>query len=261
MSDQPDLSNFERQELLHRFIEEQKRVSTGQISREFSVSAATARRDLKTLETAGKVQRIRGGALAIQSLPAPPEPPLSLRSAEQADEKRKIGQIAANLINNGETIFLGSGTTVLEVAHSLRNHRDLTVITNSLLVINALVDAPEIKLVGLGGRLRSSELSFIGYLTEQALTEFHVDKVVMGIRAIDIETGLTNDYMDETRTDRIIFDIGKKNILVADHTKCERVSTVFVKPISIIHTFVTDTHTSPDFIEALTAQGIRVLTT
>ncbi len=259
MSDQLALSNIERQERLVRFVEEQERVSVEQICEEFSVSPATARRDLDALAKGGKVQRFRGGALAVQS--APPEPPLSLRSVEQADEKRQMGQIAASLVENGETIFLGSGTTVLEIAHSLRNHRDLTVITNSLLVMNALADMSGIMLVGLGGILRSSELSFIGHLTEQALADFRVDKVIMGIRAIDIETGLTNDYLPETQTDRVIFGIGKKNILVADHTKCERVSTTFVAPISIIDTFVTDRYTSPAFIEALIAQGIRVLTT
>ena len=164
------------------------------------------------------------------------------------------------MVEAGDTIFLGSGTTVLEVARNLRQHRRLTVITNSLPVINILTDVPEINMVCLGGILRRSELSMIGHITEQALAEVVADKVIMGIRALDVERGLTNDYLPETKTDRSILGIGRKVIIVADHTKCGRVSTAFVAPITAIQTLVTDSNTSPDFIGHLTAKGIEVVT-
>src|SRR5262245_32304366 len=102
------LSSYERQQQLLQFIELRQRVSIDQICDQFSVSRATARRDLETLASDGKVRRIHGGAIALHN--APPEPPFSLRSAEQSEEKRRIGQTAASLIADGETIFLGSGT-------------------------------------------------------------------------------------------------------------------------------------------------------
>ena len=73
--------------------------------------------------------------------------------------------------------------------------------------------------------LRDSELSFIGHITEQALAEVRVDKVVMGTRGLSLEHGLTNDYLPETLTDRAILKIGREVIIVADHTKVGRVST------------------------------------
>lgn len=258
MNNHSGLSNVERQEKLALFLQKHQRVSVAQICDEFSISPATARRDLETLERGGKIRRVHGGALAIKS--APPEPPFSLRTVVQAEEKLRIGRAAAALIQEGETVFLGGGTTVLEVAHSLREHRNLTVFTNSLLVMNALADVPGIMLVSLGGILRPSELSFLGHITEQALAEIRVDKVVMGIRAIDIEAGLTNDYLLETQTDRAIFEVGEKVILVADYTKCERISTAFVAPITAIDTFVTDSQAPPDFLSALMDRGIHVLT-
>jgi DeoR/GlpR family transcriptional regulator of sugar metabolism len=251
------LSSYERQQQLLQFIEWQQRVSIDQICNQFSVSRATARRDLEALASTGKVRRIHGGAIAVHN--APPEPPFSLRSSEQIEEKRRIGQAAAGLINDGETIFLGSGTTVLEVANNLFNHHQLTVITNSLLVLNAVSGIEGITVIGLGGILRTSEMSFIGHITEQALAEFRADKVVMGIRAIDLEHGLTNDYLPETQTDRAILKIGRHVILVADHTKCERASTAFVAPVTAMDTFVTDGGASPDFIAKLSAQNIHVL--
>src|SRR5262245_32843186 len=119
MSLELSLSNFERQQQLVRVIQQQKRVSIAQICQMFSISGATARRDLETLAKGGKIRRIHGGAIPLQS--APPEPPLSLRSIDQAEEKSWIGQAAAALIADGETVFLGSGTTVLEVAQHLRD--------------------------------------------------------------------------------------------------------------------------------------------
>ena len=250
-------SSFERQQQLLRLIEERQRVSVAQICGHFSVSTATARRDLEALSGQGKVQRLHGGAIALRR--APVEAPVLQRLASQVEEKQHIGQLAAQLIGDGETVFLGSGTTVLEVARHLRDRRRLTIITNSMLVINTLADVSDVTLVGLGGVLRSNEMSFIGHITEQALTEVRADKVILGIRAIDIEHGLTNEYLPETRTDRAILGIGREVIVVADHTKCGQVSAAFVAPTTAMHTLLTDRETSPEFIAALTGKGIRVL--
>ena len=252
-----NLSGLERQEQLQKFVEENGRITVEQICAQFSVSPATARRDLEALAEQGTVERFHGGAKAAPQ--APPEGPIIQRNAEQADEKQSIGRAAANLINDGETVFLGSGTTVLQVARNLRNHQNLTVITNSLLVLNALVDLPEITLVGLGGMLRPSEMSMIGHITEQALKEVHAHKTVMGIHALDIERGLTNDYMPETLTDRAILDRGGEVIIVADHTKCERVSTVSLAPITVIDKLVTDSNTPPEFVESIRAKDVEVI--
>jgi DeoR/GlpR family transcriptional regulator of sugar metabolism len=257
LSEQAALSTIERQEQVQRYVEQRRRVAIADICGQFGVSMATARRDLEALAERGGIQRVHGGALAIRR--APPELPAIERAAEQAAEKRRIGQAAAALVADGETIFLSSGTTTLEVARSLRGQRRLTLITNSLLALNALADAPEITLVGLGGMLRRSEMSFIGHITEQALAEVRADKVIIGIRAIHPQHGLTNDFLPETMTDRAIMRIAREVIVVADHSKCGRVSAAFVAPLSAIGTLVTDTGAPPEFVEAARAQGVRVL--
>lgn len=258
MQTESALSSLERQQQLLRFIEQRQRITVNQIRDEFSVSLATARRDLESLADQGKVKRVHGGAIAVRR--AAPEPPILQRAAEQADDKARIGRAAADLIADGETVFLGSGTTVLEVARNLHGRKNLTIITNSLLVINALANVPDITVVGLGGVLRHSEMSLIGHIAEQALSELRSDKVIIGIRAIDAERGLTNDYLPETMTDRAILRIGREVIVIADHTKCGVVSTAFVAPLSAIHTLVTDTSAPPGFVKAVSAQGIRLLT-
>lgn len=247
----------ERQKQILSLLTQQGRLSVTEIVRQFSISEATARRDLESLASQGKAQRVHGGVIAVEQ--APPELPILEREGEQSEEKTRIGRAAASLVADKETVFLGSGTTVLEVARNLRDRKNLTVITNSLPVLNMLVGIKEITVISLGGMLRESELSFIGHITEQALAEIRVDKVIMGTRGVSLEHGLTNDYLQETLTDRAIIKSGRQVIIVADHTKVNRVSTVLLAPLKTMNTLVTDAKADKKFIHALKKQEIQVV--
>jgi len=251
------VSGTDRRLQILQLVERQQRISIANICEQYAVSEATARRDLETLAAEGKVQRVHGGAIAL--IQAPPELPILQRQHEQTQEKRSIGQAAAELVRDGETVFLGSGTTVLEASRNLRGRRNLTVITNSLPVVNALAGAEGITVICLGGMLRDSELSFIGHITEQALAEVRADKVLIGTRAISLEHGLTHEYLPETMTDRAILKSGQEIIVLADHTKFGRAAAVLLAPLESIHTIVTDGETPQDFIEAVQERGIRVV--
>jgi len=111
----------------------------------------------------------------------------------------------------------------------------------------------------VGGLLRHSELSMIGHITEQVLRELHADKVIMGMRAIGVQDGLTNDYLPETMTDRAIINFSSEVILVADHTKFGKVSTALVAPVTSVNKIVTDTAAPPEIIEELKELGIEVI--
>jgi len=252
------LSGLERQNQIMQLLARNQRISVTEICETFEVSEATARRDLEALAVQGKLQRVHGGAIPVGR--AAPELPLLERCLEQASEKERIGKAAAAMVNNNETILLGSGTTVLEVAKNIREHKGLTVITNSLPVINTLSGLPEISVIVLGGMLRGSELSFIGHITEQALAEVRAEKVFIGTRAISLDQGLTNDYLQETMTDRAILKAGREVIVVADHSKFGRVAAALLAPIESVHTIVTDEGTQQDFLDAVQERGLRVVT-
>jgi DeoR family transcriptional regulator of aga operon len=247
----------ERQKQILSLLTRQGRLSVAEIVAQFSISEATARRDLESLASQGKAQRVHGGVISMEQ--APPELPVLDRKSEQMDEKARIGRAAAGLVADRETVFLGSGTTVLEVARNLRDRKNLTVITNSLPVLNMLAGLKEITVISLGGMLRESELSFIGYITEQALIEVHADKVFIGTRGVSLEHGLTNDYLPETLTDRAIMKIGREVIIVADYSKVNRVATAFLAPLERMQTFVTDRNVDNKFVQALQKQGIQVV--
>jgi DeoR/GlpR family transcriptional regulator of sugar metabolism len=251
------IPSSERQSQILDLLAQQGSLSVAEIVEQFSISEATARRDLETLAGEGKLQRVHGGA--ISSRQAPPEPPILQRESWQSDEKQRIGRATADLIGDDETIFLGSGTTVLEVARNLKKRKGLTVITNSLPIMNTFSNLPAISVIALGGILRSSELSFIGHITEESMRDLQVDKVIIGIHAISLEHGLTNDYLPETMTDRAILKMGQKVFVVADHTKFGSVSIVHVAAVEKAHTIITDTQVPNEFVESLRARNVEVI--
>ena len=248
----------ERQRYIRRIIEDQGQVSVATLARQFGVAEMTIRRDLRELGAQGIIQRVRGGALLPERQHALIEPPVLERINEEAAAKKRIGQAAAALIAEGETIFLGSGTTTLAVAQALRERRNITVVTNALTVINALTDS-DLTVVVAGGFFRRSELSFIGHITEASIRDLRVDKVIIGMRGIDPEYGLTSDHLQELQTDQAIMRIGNMVIIVADHTKFGRVATSRVAPVTVAKMIITDSEASPAIVATLREMGIEVI--
>jgi DeoR/GlpR family transcriptional regulator of sugar metabolism len=249
--------NTERLQLIERFINERQHVRVAELSKYFAVSEPTIRRDLQKLEEMGQIRRAHGGASAMER--AMLDLPIAQRVVECIEEKRRIGRTAAQLIQDDETIFLGSGTTTLEVARHLHEKKNLTVITNAINVAQCLASNPDINVIITGGVLRHSEFSMIGYIVEQTLKELHADKVIVSMRAVSVNEGLTNHNLLETMTDRKIIQFAREVILVADHSKFDKVSTAVIAPITAVHKVVTDTQTPQETIQSLRARGITVI--
>jgi len=257
MNTNDSLLKAERHEQIQTLVKDRGRVTVPELSERFGVSEATTRRDLEELDQLGKVRRTHGGAVRAEK--APKELPMMQRMGEKPDEKTQIGKAALQLIRDGETIFLGSGTTVIEVARNLPPDIHLVVITNSLPVVNELAAHPGIELIVIGGMLRQSELSMVGHVAEQALREFRADRVFLGMYAIDVGCGFTNDYSPEIMTDRAILGIAPQVIILADHTKFCRVSSMLVAPVSAAQIIITDQVTPVTIVDQLKELGIQVI--
>lgn len=251
-----EMSTIERQDSLLQTLEQRGRLAVADICTLFTVSEATARRDLDTLAREGKIQRFHGGALFVRK--ATPEEPIMERAGAQENEKERIGAAAAQLVADGDTVFLGSGTTVMQVARCLLDKK-ITVITNSLPVVNLFANVPDANLIMIGGLFRASERSFIGHTAETALSDLRADKVIIGSRSISLEHGLTSEYLPETMMDRKILQMGQQIIVVADHTKFGRVSTVHLAPIHKVQVIVTDSKTDPAMLDLLAKKKIAVV--
>lgn len=247
----------ERQKQILEAIRNDRKVTITELSGRFGVSEITARRDLKELEDQGFVERAHGGVVYLSEKPV--EPPIIKRQQEQREAKIKIGKAAAALVEDGESVFISSGSTTMVAARFLKDRAGLTVVTNALSVVNELAPYQDLNVIVLGGMLRPTELSMIGHITQQALREVRVDKVFFGIRGIDLEAGLTNDYMPEILTDRAVLDMGSQVILVADHSKLGRIASAFVAPVNRISTLVTDEKADQDLVDSIRKIGIEVI--
>ena len=245
-----------RQSKIRDLVEEKGQISVTELNAILDVSEATIRRDLEYLAEEGWVVRTHGGALRAE--PAPAEPPIKLRMGENAAEKERIGRLAAGLVREGETIFLGSGSTVSAMIPHLLGLSNLTVISNSLPVINQMARS-QAELIVIGGMFRSSEQSMVGHVAEQAIREFRADHVFMGIRGIDVQHGLTSDFLPEAVTDRAIMGIAPHCVVVADNSKFNRVSSVFLAPVTRAHTIVCDEKVPDLTIMALREAGVELL--
>ncbi len=251
------ISKQERFEKISLMINTDGKVNVSDLSRMFSTSEVTIRRDLVEMDRLGLLHRVHGGAIRRDWDVS--ESPVLKRMREETEAKKRIGERAASLVKPGETIFLGSGSTVLEVARHLSKNISISVITNSLPVANLLADQDSIDLVVIGGMLRQSELSLVGHIAEQALREFRADHVFMGMRAIDLRHGFTSDYLPETLTDRAILGISPHVVVVADHTKFGRISSVFLAPVTAAQTIITDRGLPEEYVNSLIALEIELM--
>jgi DeoR/GlpR family transcriptional regulator of sugar metabolism len=247
---------IERQAQIRKLVREKKQVTVNDLSITFKVCESTIRRDLEELH-GQSMQRTHGGAVWVEQTVK--EPPILFRITEQAENKRRIGLAAVQMVEDGQTIFLGSGTTTLEIARQLPHNLHLTVISNSLAVINELACKSNIELVVIGGMFRQSELSMVDHPAELVIREFRADKVIMGMRAIDVRQGFTNDFMPEILTDRAILGIASEVIVVSDHTKFGRVCSVFVAPITTAHYIITDSGIVPEIANEMRELGIKLI--
>ncbi len=252
-----NLLKAERHHQIQAMVNDRSRATVQELSTLFGVSEATIRRDLEELNSQGLIRRTHGGAVRANT--APKEPPMMQRMDENPDEKNRIGKAAVGLIGDGDTIFLGSGTTVLEIAHHLPEDINLTVITNSLPVVNEIATRPGIDLIVIGGMLRQSELSMVGHVAEQAVREFRADRVFLGMYAVDVSCGFTNDYSPEISTDRAILSIAPQVIVLADHSKFGRVSSMLVAPVTAAQIIITDQATPQTTIDELRELSIQVI--
>ena len=247
----------ERLRLIINTVRENGRATVMELSNYFDVSDITIRRDLRELAEKGLVRREHGGA--VYPIDVPREPSVIQRMMQNRSAKERIGRATAALISDHDSVFIGSGSTAAYVARNLMTRDNLTVITNAVNVAHELASAEGVTVVVLGGMLRDSELSMVGHITEQAMQEVRMDKVVIGVKALSIKAGITNDYLPEVMTDRKILEMGQELILVADHTKIGQVSTAYVAPVDRITTLVTDKQADARIIEEMRHLGIRVI--
>lgn len=247
----------QRQRELLNFIRAYGTGSVTEMARVLGVSASTVRRDLNGLQERGLVERIHGGAAPLADDLEPLRP---LREVALAEEKRRIGQAAAAHIRDDSTILILGGTSTEAMLPFLGGIRNLTVVTNNLVVVTRLAAYPDIEIIVLGGLLRRQEMSLLGHLTIAAVEEFGVGQVYSGAYGVDPDIGVTGTNLGETQTDRSLASSAPELVMLADHTKLGRRGPARLVPTSAISVLVVDDGADPAILDRFRAAGVAVET-
>lgn len=247
----------ERQQHILELLESQQVVRIPELTERFGVSEVTIRRDLRALARSFGVERVRGGAFLTRRELG--DSPLHVRQVVNLQEKRRIGRAAAQLVEDGDTIIIGGGTTCAELARSLGDRRNLVVITLALNVAYILADFPGITVLVTGGMMVGPELTLAGYIGEQTLRALHADKLFLGANAFDLLLGLTTSHPSEIGISRAMIEAARERILLIDHTKFNRVSTCMIGRTDELNCIITDGQAPDDVVARIRELSIKVV--
>ena len=246
----------ERHAIIMDIMKRTKVIKITDIVRQFDVSNETARRDLEALQDQKLVKRVYGGA--VLASPAVFEPQYALRESESHNEKAAIGKAAAAMISEGESVILDIGTTMLEVARNLKGMNNLTVLTNSLPILNELATT-NVTLYALGGLLNSDELTMSGNLTINALQNFFVDKAFIGAGGVTMTGGVSGYNNEWMMVTRVILERASEVVLVADSGKFGSNSFSIVCPLDAVDTIVSDSNLPAEYAASIRERKINLV--
>jgi DeoR family fructose operon transcriptional repressor len=238
------------------WLEQSNSLKVAEISNKLGVSEATVRRDLQELEEEGLLLRTHGGAVS-QNL-ASFEPSFTERETAYPEAKKIIGQLAADLVSDGETIILDAGTTTIEIARQLKIKRNLTVVTNSVDVIRELAGCNEIELLVVGGNIRPKTQAMVGPVAESTLNNINVDKVFLAANGLNKEKGLTTPNLLEAMAKRAMLKAAETVYVVADYSKWSKITFSNICHWSEVNMLITDREPPKEYTEYLTELGVQV---
>lgn len=250
----------DRRSSLVAYLKEHGKTAVTDLAVFFDTSGATIRSDLRILEQEGRIIRRYGSAEACSPTTSVPSDDIAMNDKKtlNLEKKIRIAKKAAELVNDGDSITLDCGSTTLQMIPELEKVMSLTLMTNSLDIVNAMADLDSDHTVIMpGGTFRKKSASFHGRLAENAFSHFFFDKLFIGADGFDIVHGCTT-YNEAYRVSEAMCESANQIIVVLDSSKFGRRSPNVVVPIEKIDVVVTDHDLSQKDHDALIEKGITV---
>lgn len=246
-----------RKDKILEILRHNKTAKVEYLARLFKVSGITIRRDFQKLEKEGFLIRAYGGAISKERVGY--EFSFQEKLEKNKLEKEKIGKFAATLIQEGDTIFLDTGTTTLQIARELKFRKNVKVVTNSLYVVYELGSTEDIEVILLGGVFRPKSLDLIGPMTEENMVQFHADKAFLGADSINLLDGFMTTDVHTAKIAKLMAGSSKEVIVTADHTKFNKKSFVRFAPLAKINKIITSRGITSYYRNACKNKGIEVI--
>jgi len=253
-------NSVERREKLIEILKKKGRISVNELINSFKgVSPASIRRDLRILEAQEMIERNYGYVQLINK--DFPIPSLEKKMTINVSEKKRIAKGILDLIEEGDTLFLDTGSTLVYVAKELKALKGIMVITNSIPVIKELEKSPYIKIIGIGGVYQFNEQCFVGSTAEEYVSKYRVDKAIIGADGFSFEEGVTSHDPENAGVTRLVAENAETVIVAADYTKIGTRGVVPIAPIEKINILVTNKELAPEKVSILKEKGIKVILT
>ena len=245
----------ERQRLILNMVDEHGVIRVSDLSDQFDVSVMTIRRDLMALEERGLISRSHGGAISKRRFQH--ELYFEQKGERNQREKSAIGEVAARMLEPGETVFVNSGSTTLELLRRIPD-MELRVVTSNAGVLSVL-SGTQVECLVIGGVYRPRSNSFVGGFALQALSQIHGGRCFIGVDGLSLDAGLTTPHHQEAEVGRqMIRQTRGEVIVLADSSKIGGVAPFVTAPLDMVDVLITDSAVSEEYVAALEEHGITV---
>ena len=244
-----------RQQFICNLARERGFVMIDALAAELSVTTQTIRRDLNVLCDQGMLSRFHGGAAYRSSVE---NMAYEARLGTLSAEKEQIARIVASRIPDDSSVFIDIGTTCEAVSRALLEKRGLRVVTNNLHVISALAGKSDIELAIAGGDVRQRDLAVVGAAATSFISKFEVDVSILGVVGISESGDILDFSANEEFLTQAIISIGRKTIIVADHTKFGRPALAKVAHIRQVDSIISDSSLSLEWRARIRQHNVEV---
>lgn len=249
---------IERQKKILDLLTIKKVIKIPEIIEEFNISLETVRRDLNTLEADGKIEKIYGGAKLVEIKYG--EDILEQRRLVKLPQKEALAQKCSEWINDGDCIYIDSGSTTYHIAKYIKNKKNITVITNSIPVVNELIGS-DIEVIIIGGKLRRNEHSIISTDYLFNFNELNILKAFICAGGISIQNGISDYHTEEAITRKKVIERSKDVFVVADSSKFGKDAMINIMPLQKVSYLITDCDLSPILIKTFKKSYPTLITT
>ncbi len=241
---------------IEQYVTRNKTVTLDDLCQTFGVSKNTIRRDVEELVDRGALKKIYGGVTALTTRELLP---FEERRGRNLDAKGKIAAAAAECIQDGDIIFIDSGTTTSRIIEFLRDKHDVTVLTNNLEFILSAVPLSNVNIICLSGMLSRKTLSFTGESAVRLLQTYNIRKAFMACTGFSIERGATNSSPLEYGLKSAVIQHSGSVYLLADHTKADVTALMTYCPLDQVDTLITDAQLDDKYHRFFAASGGAVV--
>ncbi|WP_054955190.1 DeoR/GlpR family DNA-binding transcription regulator [Paenibacillus dakarensis] len=250
------LSFEKRRKKILENLGREDRVEVPVLAEEFHVSTETIRRDLERLDREGKLKKVYGGAVKVRSDSL--ELPFEEKTQLYAKEKAAIGRFAASMVEDGDTLMLGSGTTTIEIIRNLTNCRDVTIVTHSTPTMLLAMEIFPGKIIFIGGEVNKRQKSMSGPLAELMLKQLRVNKAFISVGGLSIAEGITDYELSEVNISRKMMERADECVILADSSKFGKATFANVCSLDEVYAIITDRQVSQEWRQYLAEKDIAL---